>query len=247
MRKKNEGFVASMIEEIQLMTESIIPNEAQNGMYTNIAGYAQGPRQKLNRLLVQAMLGCEIKDGKAKFCHKLPNKSEIAEICSLLNDFIDGVENVIIYSLAKPEAQAANDQGNQQTPPSDMNVPRMEVKFNDAVHRVEFIHKVSFKKLNEEIFSKDLLSMTLLNVSDCLKLAAMGEKARRKDSRDKMLIVGGIVLVLTGLTVAGVMIYNHKHNDDELKVGDEVVGGDVPSVNDGDIPEIDDVPQVDIE
>ena len=243
-KKKESRFTKKQIEAIRLMTETTIPARANAGYYTDLNAYVNGSRKELNTLLVQAMMGCELKDGKAKFNHRLPKRGEVAEICTLITDFIDRVENAIIVGLSAPQPA----DGTDPNAGSDMAVPKMDIKINGQVHRVDLIEKVNYKKLKKELFDRDLLTVCMMNAGDCLRLAEMAEKARKKDSRNKMLIAGGIVLVLTGAAVAGVVMYNkHKNHEDDLKVGDEVVDGDIPEIGDGDIPEIDDVPQVDIE
>lgn len=236
-KKKSKRYVKAIIKDIKKLTTDTIPHEIQKGKFEDVNAYISSSRTALNILLVEAMLGCEIKtkgDGKVKFNHRLPRKKDIAEVCELLEDFIENVENPLLAHLT-----GMIDEDSEET----TVVPKFEMKINGKVQRVRMLDKPSNKKLKKEIFDKDMIRNVKIDVNDCLNLASMGEDARNKANRNKMLIVGGIAILITGTAVAGLMIYHHM-KDDDLSVGDELVDGDIPDIIDMD--DIGDIPQVDI-
>lgn len=239
-KSKKGKYVKGIIKDIRILTTKEIPDAISKEKYKDVKEYISTARTELNILLIEAALGCEIKtkgDGKVKFNHKLPSKSNLSDLCELLQTFIDNVENPFLAKMTNNVTTVSTDAG-------DMEVPlKFDMRINGEVKRVRMLDKPDNKRLKKEIFDKDMIRNVKIDVTDMMRLAAMGEDARKKENKKKMLIIGGVVILLTGAVVAGIVIYNHNKEED-IMIGDDIVDGDIPDIDmdDGDA----DIPQVEI-
>lgn len=205
-------------------------------------------RIALNLSIIQVLIGAEMPDRKddggewkLKFNSRLPDRSELADIIDIVDTFVNEIENPYLNSFANNTVSTEN----------DMNIPPRDGFSPDTVRAVPKIEKINAKKLKNYIFgydSKDAISRVYLNASDCIKVSALGEELRKKTNRNKMLIVGGIALLITGGTVAAICIRNYNK-----KAEREIDGMIDLSVESDNIPtmdmseDTDDVPTVTID
>lgn len=241
-------FVEETISEIKEFCTVTVP--AMAAQINDPTAYLMNQRAALNNLIIEAMLGCEItvgateKENKVKFNHHLPSMAQVREVVNIVDDFIANVENPMLAALINA-GQAESD---------DLAIPQeFELKIGDEVQRVTMIDKVSNKKLKSEIFERRLMQTVKMTGKDVLALAALGQEARKRSCRNKMLIIGGIqILLLGGLTAALIVRkVTKKHEDDNMENID-VSAEDVPEVDlsdaDVDVPlPGDEVPQVELE
>ena len=237
-------FTEKRIHEIAALTTNEIPNAINNGISREV--YDQY-RMTLNLTVIQAVFGVEFdrpkKDGKPckiKFNHKVANAGEIATITKLMDDFVSRVENGYISEMMD-DADIIND--------ADMIIPTRE-QFVPALPELE---KVTNKKIHEYIFGSDgsaAISKLMISGMDVVEMAAVAEKIKKTKTRNTMLLIGGIALVVTGGAIAGVCINNAKKNkasinDDDAPVV-ELDDIDVDT-DDMDISNDDDAPVVEFE
>ena len=209
-------FITTQIEKMRTLAFTEIPQKLAANPAMPLDAYLDECRLALNMVAVSALTGGEFveskkKDGdkkwKVKFDHSLPNKTELLQICDIMNSFIGTVENPFLKRFVIPPEAGEN----------DMEIPdqgQQPVAFGTNVPKIEKINK---KKLESYIFGKDgkpSMCKMLLTSIDCIQIAALGEDLRKKENIDKMLIIGGIALALTGAAVAGVCIYRHTKKDD---------------------------------
>ena len=167
-------------------------------------------RVQLNSLIVQALIGAEMKatkkgDFKLHFNKKLPTEAEVYEIASLLDDFI-----------SKYETSADDDSA---IPHIGLTVPE----------------KTRQKDLKAMVLNGQLLN-TYFNGIDCVAIAAMGEDARKRRNIKLAIIIGSSIAVAAGVTIGGVIWYNKTHDDgDDI---DGIT--DIPDVESEDVPILDD-------
>lgn len=192
MAEKIAGIRRQALEEIPKMlsaTSEII-----------VEDYRQ-KRIELNMNMIQVLTGGQFeKNGdtwKVKFNQKLPNKSELAELTKIMETFIRQVEAPVLKAITAAGAKTDD----------DMSIPPRDTGFTGGSYGIPKIEKISSKKLKNYIFGGDgmePLPKIMLSVADCMEIAVMGEKLRRKKYRDMMLIAGGIVLLLSGASVLAV-------------------------------------------
>lgn len=252
-KKKNcrIGEIKVAIDEIKRIVDN--PNLTEDD-------YLKG-RIALNMAVIQALIGAEFqkpkKDGKEyrlKFNGKLPNRNELAEIVTMLNDFIGEVENPFLetlYALPETDAEA---EGEVSAEDDDMEIVPEGELCESNVNHIPTVEKWDGKKLKNYIFGydgKSALSRAMLTATDCIRLSAIGEEVRKKQNRNKMLIIGGVALLITGGVVAGVVIHNHNKKDDKDlddmidDIDDVDVDGDIDVDTDIDVD--DDVPTVEVD
>lgn len=236
----------SRIESIRKITTVDIP-ALMNGDQVDPNQYMM-KRLELNMSVIQFLIGgdfTEAKDGKEwkiKFNHKLPSRSDLAEIARIMEDFVANVEGPF---MAAVQRAATGNNGD------DMAIPQASLE--PATHiGLPKIEKINAKKLKNYIFGYDgkpAMSRLMLNAADCLEIAVMGEELRKKTNRNRMLIAGGIALLITGGVVAAVCIHK-KNKKDEDRLDDLCECGDV-NISDSDMPDVeidaDDAPVVSIE
>lgn len=238
----------SRIESIRKITTVDIP-ALMNGDQVDPNQYMV-KRLELNMSVIQLLIGgdfTEAKDGKEwkiKFNHKLPSRSELAEIARIMEDFVANVETPFMAAVQRAASGAT---GND-----DMSIPPQAALDPTARIGLPKIEKINAKKLKNYIFGYDgkpAMSRLMLNAADCLEIAVMGEDLRKKTNRNRMLIAGGIALLLTGGVAAAVCIHK-KNKKDEARLDDLCECGDV-SINDSDMPDVeidaDDAPVVSID
>lgn len=254
--KKKSNSAKETIKNIATLTTALT---ARANECTTVDQYIATVRLPLNQAIVEAMLGCKIDraDKKVKFNKKLPNTEQIAEVARLVDGFIQATELPSLKRIATldqqvqnpaPQPQSGND---MEMPPEQVEIGTVNVSFQGMPQRVMLMEKPTEKKLKKQVFSA-FLGGFMLNGTDCVTLASMGEKARSTANRNKMLVVGGIVILITGLTIAGVMFYKSKHkkNKDGSETAEIEIDGESTEI---DIPAAEtmgdevDAPQVEIE
>lgn len=177
-------------------------------------------RIDMNIAVIQILIGADFdrpKDGKewkVKFCHKLPSRAELAQIVQIMDVFAKTVEAPFMVALANSSSVKDGE---------DMGIPPKESDIINAVSGLPRIEKINSKKMKSYIFGYDdheAMAKLMLNAADCMEIAAMGEDLRKKTNRNRMFIVGGIALLITGGTVAAVCIRNKKKDGDIIDMDD---------------------------
>lgn len=198
-------------------------------------------RLDLNNNLIQVLIGGDFVQAKKgqeeyniKFCHALPNCQELAEILQIMDVFTKTVEIPFMEELT------ADDDAN------DMDIPpkKINLSYAFAGSGISKIENITSKNLKNYIFGydgKNALREIMLSSIDCIQIAAMGEDLRKKTNRNKMLIIGGIALVVTG-GIATAMYVNKKRSDN-----DDVIDSEVDDIMDIDEIGVDDVTGVEID
>lgn len=176
----------------------------------NRANYMSTVRYALNNVLIEIALGCsiEIKDGKTKikFNKPIPSVMDLSKAASSLNKYMTDFENPLLERFKAAE-QAANGGA------GDMNV----VPEVNAKKRILIVEKNDNKHLKNLLTQQGIMGVDIIDTADFLELAAIGNQARMKANITKAIIIGSAVLLVTGATVAGVMIYKHKKEQEELE------------------------------
>lgn len=174
-------------------------------------------RSELNIQLIQAVVGGKLiqkeskKNGvinKIRFSEKLPTTSELSEICSLLETFIEETEQPYIYAMSKKLSEAESDDMEIDVP-----IPMIHIAAN-----VGKIDKINASKMNECIFGNSseygIAASSRINEKDIMELAANAEKLRKHQNRNKAFIIGGITLLAVGGGITAAAIHNkHKKED----------------------------------
>lgn len=223
-------YTDKRIEEITSLVTKDIPAAINNGI--SVDEYLNKYRMTLNLTIIQAIFGAEFekpkkegKNAKIKFNHKRADVGDLAIICRLLNDFIGNVESPFLSQNAGGDCFSnAGD---------DMAIPD-RIATAPALPELE---KVNNKKIYNYIFGSDgraAISKMMLTGMDVYDLATVAKKIKKVKTRNTMLLIGGIALVVTGGTVATVCFINNKkkHKAD--------AEGDVPDVDLDDI-DVDDI------
>lgn len=235
----NSKKVANQITEIKDWCTKGIPEIIAKN--PSVKEYFQQGRLCLNLLLIETMIGAEISvdtgknakgDYKVKFNRCLPTVAEMAEISNIMADFVKNVEGPFLSKFAAP---SGNDD-DMAIPPNDASTIRLE--------------RVNAKSLKDLIFNggNDAMTNRMLNAVDCIQLAGIGCELRKKTIRNRVLIAGGIALVVTGGIIVGMNVYKaHKEKCD----GDDA-DAPVVDLDSGDMPELDmtdsaDAPVVEID
>ena len=215
----------NQISEIRNWATQGIPALIASKPGLDVKGYFQEGRLCLNLLLIETLIGAEITadtgknakgDYKIKFNRRLPTATELAEISEIVAKFIKDVEKPFLDQFTT-------------TDPGDMNIP-------DDVSTIR-LEKINAKSMKELIFGgAGPVTNRMLNAIDCIQLAGVGEQLRKRTIRNRVLIVGGIALVVTGGTIVGVNMYK-KHKD---KVAADTGTDGAPEVDldSGDLPEV---------
>lgn len=245
-------FVETEIETITRIATSEIPAIIASPQVTRQQYEAK--RLELNLHLIQALTGAEVvapkKAGgsnKMKFCHRLPTKSDIAKIASIVDTYIRDVENPFLSSLPQEVDNNVDE---------EMGIPSKTcVQIAGAVPAID---KVNNKKLNDVIFGYDgnrSISSMLLGAMDCIQIAALGEEARERANWTKFFIIGGIALAVVGAGAAAAIIYNNSKKNEEPEetdiIDDETIDleDNAPIVDlddDGAVIDLDDAPVMDL-
>lgn len=236
----SKNFTKNKIEEIRKMATIEIPALLSTGK-VDPKEY-KDKRLQMNKDIIQALIGGEFiepkKDGnewKIKFCKKLPNRSELAEIIAIVDVFTRTLEEQFFDQLQQATMMAG-----------DMSIPSSADLIVNAGSGLPKIEKINNKKLRDYIFGYDgneAVGQLMLNASDCMMIAAAGEDLRKKSNRNKMFMVGGIALLLVGGTAAAIVIHKHRKGEkiadmdiDMSDIGDVDVDDMDVSIDDDDAP-----------
>lgn len=179
-------------------------------------------RAELNMEIVKLCVGGEIVDLKGKnegkmnikFNKPLPSKAEVGKVAQILDTFVKKVELPFFAELNAEEGM------------EDMEIPHTPVAA---------LEKATNKELKARILGDGYLAYYKQNIGpmDVYTIAAIGEEARKRANRTKLIVIGGVVLAVTAATVAGVYIYNKKKEENELLevADDDHLEDDVDSDN----------------
>jgi len=227
MIKLNTKKMDTQIAEIKKWATEGIPAIIAD-QNVDLKTYFQKGRLVLNLMLIEALTGAEISrveggkangDYKIKFNRRLPKPNELAQIAGIVDKFIAEIENPFIarFTVADPE---------------NMDIPVGE---GGSSIRLEKINKKAMKEL---IFGggADAMTNRMINAIDCVTLAGIGADLKKKIIRNRVLIVGGIAMVITAGGVIGYNVYKKKNSDgcDNAPVDEpavEIGGDDMPEVN----------------
>lgn len=215
-----------------------------NGPTISIEEYVNSYRTSMNMILIELGLGGEFTEGKKgyqmKFNHKMMNRAELAEVTSLLDRYITGIEIHAINHWVASSAPAEDD------PAADMGIPESRPA------GVTVLDKVTKKSLMRAIMGEGGVagySRMYLTPADVNVIIANGEKMRKKQKRTMMMIAGGIAIVVAAGVAVGIMLYrkNRKKSlDEEIQESLDVV--DIDLEGEGtESPELDDAPHVDLD
>lgn len=224
------NHVNNQISQIRAWATKGIPELIEKNPGMDDKEYFQKGRLCLNLLLIETLIGAEFtqsdgKNGKGdyklKFNHRLPSKSDVADISAIMGEFIKNVENPFMEQFGAADED------------SNMGIPTASLR----------LEKVNTKSMKDLIFGSGCTTNRMINAIDCVQLAAVGEQLRKKTIRNRVLIVGGIALVITGGTAVGMNLYK-KHKDKADDAGDDtpvvdIDADDMPEVNlddSGDMP-----------
>lgn len=173
-------------------------------------------RTTMNNHIIQALAGCEIiktKKGvfKVKFNKPLATKDQVAKICAVVEK----------YNQIERKAVETED--------DDMEIPAI------GIPEVE---KCNNKKLSNMILGNECNSIAreFLTPTDCVKIAALGEEARKRANIKKVIIIGGSVIVLAGAATAAVMIIKKKDDSEDFEELEEIDAA--PIEDPDDVPEV---------
>lgn len=219
-------YVKELIGKIERMTAIELPSLVQ---YGNTREY-QCKRQELNKLIISAAFGAEIKEGdkeKIKFNHSMPSIEELKKICDLLDNYIRLYESRIF---------TAEDDDDMGDPMSNNMLMVQNVSYNS---------KVSTKNVRNFISgnSGPAVILNYLNGKDVMELAAVGQELRKKQNITKTIIIGGITIAIVAGVITGICIYNHKKKEDDEAYMDDV--NDSVDAANADIVDVDDAVVVD--
>ena len=175
-------------------------------------------RYELNKVLVETLAGCTVIDGQAdkkpkvKFNKPLPDKAQMAQVIAILDKYIQNIESKI------------TEEENELAIPTE----------------VQPIDKVTNKKLSEAILGNSGLSILTikLTVSDAIKIAALGEDARKHANFVKFLVIGGITLAVVAAGVTATILIMNKKKDEEDGEDFEEIGELEEEVPELDIEEL---------
>lgn len=203
---KDNNFVDGKIAEMQVMVSQRLPIAAKSGD----ANQYSAARIQFNILILEATFGFNYeRDSKIKFNKKLPTDAQVIEIVRLVNTVCTSIENV-------------SDPNDINNIPNDCNVPHLE--------------KINYKNVTKYITGNQegsgILSQAITAI-DVLELVSIGKALRKKQIQNRMLLIGGIALLITVAGCATIMVMKSKS---EKAVTDEVAEPDAEvDVDDTDV------------
>ena len=234
----SKAEVKDMINEIKNWALKAVPEKIAKENLTE-QKYFNDCRLVLNIMVIQALTGAEYdpskvgKDGKYKvsFNGALPTTSEVAEIAEIIDAYIETVEDNFLSSVS--------------TSPDDMSINAIP----DGSPSIKLNNKVNKKNLTNIIFGYDgqqAICKMLIDSADVIRIAALGEELRKKRNRNRILIIGGITLLVAAGAGAGYYFYNKNHNDnDAIDTDADVNVDEIP--DDPDVRIDDETPIVEID
>lgn len=241
MSKNNKS--QELLNEIRAFALEKIPAKISAGEIASETEYYRECRLPLNVMLTEFGAAVEFeqpKDAngrcKIKSTHSLPTNKQLAEACEIIDKYIIDTESDIIDSFV----QLSKDE-------DDMAIPAAGNLESVVDVNIESIDKINNKKMINYVFGYDgqpAICKMLLDSTDLVKIAAIGEDLRKKRNRDRALIIGGIVLAVAGLTGAGIYLYNKNHESNDVPAVD--VDEDVVDV-DTDVDTNEDVVDIDVD
>lgn len=234
--------IETRIQEIQAQMDQI--KAATTG--TTELAYKDylGQRVGLNLLIISTMLGATVKKSKKekfefKFDKKLPNKSELATIIEKVNQFVTDVEIPYLDGISVEVEESEE----------DMSIPpKATAQVEVGGCNVPVVEKWNPKKARDYIFGydgKNAMSQAMLNSLDFIKIAGIGEELRKRSNRNRMLLIGGIAIVVVGGVCVGIAIHEHNKNDDEWT--DDLNDFESEDLDDVASEDLDDAPSVSLD
>ena len=227
-----------LLNEIRSFALDKIPAMINAGEITSETAYYKECRLPLNVMMTEFGAAVEFEQAKdangkckIKSTHARPTNKQLAEGCEIIDRYIADTESAIIDSFV------------QLSEDDDMVIPAAGNLESVVDINIESIDKINNKKMINYVFGYDgqpAICKMLLDSTDLIKIAAMGEDLRKKRNRDRALIIGGVVLAVAGLTGTGIYLYNKKHAENNvpaLDVDEDIVDVDVDT--DEDIVDVD--------
>lgn len=238
------NFVDAQIQQINTLVSHIAVSTQDPNLTEE--RYIKECRIPLNMTLIQTLLGAEIKEPKKagkeckiSFRHLLPSTKQLGDIIEIVNKFISDVENPFLESLYATDASSDDD---------DMAIPTRAAVGTASADAIPNKEKWNKKELKNYIFGYNgvpSIAAYKIGSLDCMRIAAAGEEAKKRDITKKVLIGTGITVAITAGVVTGVYIYNKKKDEKEMAEIDVEVN--VVDVDDEpDLIGDDDIPQVDL-
>lgn len=224
-------FTSETINQIKALAETNIPAYVKSAEADEKGFYAL--RAELNAHIIQALVGGTItkkKDGTntMKFNKPLPDKTQVAEISAILQNFITTVEVPFFAELAGEAVE--DDDVEIKTVMPGANVAPME--------------KATNKKLRAAILEgPNAYFRCQLTPVDVATIAGIGEAARKKANLIKFIIIGGVSVAVIGGVAAAVIIHNKKKDEKiEAEVKEEIeveeTEDDIDDIDPDEVPEV---------
>lgn len=202
MKKKDSHNKKALVEIRKFALEEIpdILDEIETEQ-----DYQARCRIPLNILIIEYCFGAECKKPKKdggkcdmKYNHKRPSSEQVAELTKIVDEFVKEVEDPFLAGLVPED--------------DDMAIPSKDD------YAVPTLEKVNKKKIRNYIFGYDgKSSMTRARIvaADIPAIALLGKDVRKNIKRNRMLLVGGIALVITAGVTTAFVVHNmkKKHND----------------------------------
>lgn len=237
--KKNDVF-EGVRKGIQTCTVVLSKERPDSKEYTQA-------RRELNCRLLEVLFGATIgtnsKDpnkGEIAFNRPMPSIRDLTTILAEFEEFYHNVEYPRILGT----------HGYQEVDPESDDIPGLMMA--EAI--IPQYDKIKISALKKDLVgdvSCHPIIDSLICPSDIMKIASIGEAARKVIIRNRVIVIGGITLAVVGAAVAtGLIVHNHKKkNNDTDQDADtiEIDSGDIPSVDMDDEDGNDDIPSVDID
>lgn len=243
MSKKKSTFDEKITSLQAVMTDTAKKIFTPDGTTQMVPATYADCRREINRLLVEICLGAEFekkKDGAwtVKMCHKLPDRHQLADVSELLGSYIQQYERPLLDAFVSHGLMDRN--GNVVNSQNPVAAAGMEIPPNGGTstgvaagpmsRRVTFIDDVSHKKIRDAAIGGGEFSGYLnmyLQVSDLVVMTANASRMRKKDRKKRMLIAGGIAIVVAaGVGVAAFLYCKHKKKSNEEMVDDLVTSAE---------------------
>lgn len=231
-KRKNANAVDEAITELKQYLLMTIPAELKE---SNISGaeYLGKYRRDINNKIFGICFGAAFvpsKDNnklKMNLKYPLPTMTQVAQLAELIDSYIQTVE---VGTFGETFGVVDDD----KTIPS---------RSTNGLHLVPDMDSVSKKKICADIvgWNGDGLQTDVIDGTDVMYLAGLGEQLRKKENRKRTLIVLGGVVV--GVAAAGTVVFLMN----EKKKKGHTCDGDNADIDVDDIDVIDDVPSVDID
>ena len=215
MTKKN--FEAKKAEITKVIAE--VTAQINSNSYASTQDYLIGARGEINKVLIEACLGCTIgvnKKGQqtVKYNKGLLTMEQLSELSGILKDFME-IETSYLITLNSIESNVDSEDDED-----DMSIP-VGISYT-AGNDVSNDTKLSAKAYaaNKIISGPNSIMYNTIDSNNLIELASIGQKFRTNKIIKMTLIIGGITVVLVGGTAAVVLANKNKDESDDVDVID---------------------------